>query len=361
MSTTDGHQDARLLRPVHRPLRQHRHRGGRPFHAARSRSHSPDRPGALRQGPRRAGAGLQQASGSPGPCAAPGRRARPTQAGWRSPGTRRWTRRRRRCGGWPQAHGPQSVAFSQSSPSTTAIGDSAPLPAQADERLRHAEPRLGAGHVRLGPRLRHALRVRRRERRHRQRRRGDGGHREQRLPDPLGLQPLLHAPDARDRDRRGAEARDEAHRHRSAPCRARRQGRSLAARSPRHRRRARARARACDDQPRLVRPRVRAEPGPTRRISFAPIPAGCCAPPISPKAEMPVISSPGTNRRARPSPTTPRRAATARRSSISPSKARSWLQRSREWSRCRPVFAHYAELCAALYARARGGDLLDCA
>ena len=82
-------------------------------------------------------------------------------------------------------------------------------------------------------------------------------------------------------------------------------------------------------------------------ISFAPIMAGCCAPPISPKAETPVISSPGTNSRRRPSPTTPRRVATALRSSISPSRASVMVATKQGMARCRPVFAHYAELCAA--------------
>ena len=47
---------------------------------------------------------------------------------------------------------------------------------------------------------------------------------------------------------RGAQARDEAHCHRPAPCRTRQQGRSLAAGSPWHRRSARARPCACHDQ-----------------------------------------------------------------------------------------------------------------
>ena len=64
------------------------------------------------------------------------------------------------------------------------------------------------------------------------------------------------------------------------------------------------------------------------------------------KGGTPVISSHGTDWRASLSPTIPRRAATARPSSILPSKAMPWLRRSREWLPCRPVFAHYAQLCA---------------
>ena len=60
------------------------------------------------------------------------------------------------------AHGPQSVAFSQPSPSTTAIAEFGALRAPIDERVRHAEPSLVAGYVRLGPRLRHAICLRRR-------------------------------------------------------------------------------------------------------------------------------------------------------------------------------------------------------
>ena len=83
------------------------------------------------------------------------------------------------------AHGPCSVSFSEFFPLHHCNRRFGILLASVDERLRHAEPHLGAGHVRLGPRLRHALRVRCRERRHRQRRRGDGGHRQQWLPDPF--------------------------------------------------------------------------------------------------------------------------------------------------------------------------------
>ena len=81
----------------------------------------------------------------------------------------------------------------QSSPSTSAIGDSAPflrrlMNAFGTPNLVWSLDMCGWGR---GYATRYAFR--RRERRHRQRRRGDGGHREQRLPDPLGLQLLLHA------------------------------------------------------------------------------------------------------------------------------------------------------------------------
>ena len=166
-------------------------------------------------------------------------------------------------------HGPQSVAFSQSSPSTTAIGNSAPfmrrlMNAFGTPNLVWALDLCGWGR---GFATRYAFGVG--QRRHRQRRRSDGGHREQRVPDPMGLQPLLHAAHARDGHGRGAQARDEAHRHRSAPCRACEQGRPLAAHSSWRRRGARARPRACHDKPRLVRPRVRA--GVDQRAASRPI------------------------------------------------------------------------------------------
>ena len=210
-----------------------------------------DRPGALRQGPSSAGAGLQQGAAHPALAPHPAKRRGGSGLGGDLMG------RSARCdrsgdetaGGDARAteRGVQPVvSFHHRNRRVCALS------ASVDEGLRHAEPRVGAGHVRLGPRLRDALRVRRRERRHRQRRRGDGGHREQRLPDPLGLQSLLYAPHARDRDRRCAQARNEAYRHRPAPCRTGEQGRSLATRSPRRRRRVGARSCAYDDQPRLV-------------------------------------------------------------------------------------------------------------
>ena len=71
----------------------------------------------------------------------------------------------------------------------------------ADERLRHAERGVQPRHLRLGPRLRHPLHLWRRQRRH-QRRRRHAGHRQHRLPDPVGLQPQLLPPYPRDRGRR---------------------------------------------------------------------------------------------------------------------------------------------------------------
>ena len=71
-----------------------------------------------------------------------------------------------------------------------------------------------------------------------------------------GYNPSCLPPDARDRGGRGAEARHAADRGRSAPRRARQQGRCLAAGAARHRRRARSRHRQPDDPARLVRPRL---------------------------------------------------------------------------------------------------------
>ena len=59
------------------------------------------------------------------------------------------------------------VAFTVSSPSTTAIGDSSGFIQRLAQRLRHAELADHAGPVRLGARLRDALHLWRRQRRHR--------------------------------------------------------------------------------------------------------------------------------------------------------------------------------------------------
>ncbi len=169
-----------------------------------------------------------------------------------------------------ERYGPEAVAFSISSPSTTAIGDSTAVHPAADECVRHAQRGHQPRCLRLGPRVCHPLHLWRRQRRGRQRRRRDAGHRQHRLSDLVGLQSELHPPDPRDRRRRGAEARHAADRRRPAPCRARQQGRSLAAGAARHRRRARPRPRQCDDRARLVRSRLhprleqRAVPGARR-------------------------------------------------------------------------------------------------
>ena len=107
-----------------------------------------------------------------------------------------------------ERHGPQAVAFTASSPSTTAIGDSSGF----IQRLANAFGTPNARHhprpVRLGARLRHPLHLRRRQRRAPAaaaapcRTSSNSGVR-----DPVGLQPELHPPHARDRRRRGAEAR----------------------------------------------------------------------------------------------------------------------------------------------------------
>ena len=86
-----------------------------------------------------------------------------------------------------EQHGPEAVAFSQSSPSTTAIADSAAFVRQTDECFRHAQPGIAARPVRLGTRFCDALRLRRRQRCDRKRWWCDGGHRRIRLPYPVGL------------------------------------------------------------------------------------------------------------------------------------------------------------------------------
>ncbi len=152
-----------------------------------------------------------------------------------------------------EQHGPQAVAFTLSSGSTTAIGDSARLHPPAGECLRHPERGQHPRHLRLGSCLRHPLHLRCRQRQ-RRRHGGDAGHRQQRRSDPVGLQSELHPPHPCDHRRRGIEARHAADRRRSAPRWPRQQGRSLAPGAARHRRRAGARHRQCNDRARLVRP-----------------------------------------------------------------------------------------------------------
>ena len=119
-----------------------------------------------------------------------------------------------------ERHGPEAVAFTISSPSTTAIGNSTGFVRRLMNAFGTPNASHHPRHLRLGPRLRHPLHLWRRQRRHRRRRWRDAGHRQQRRSDPVGLQPELHPPHPCDRRRRGAEARHAADRHRPAPCRA---------------------------------------------------------------------------------------------------------------------------------------------
>ena len=179
------------------------------------------------------------------------------------------------CGASPEQHGPEAVAFSQSSPSTTAIADSVVFV----DRLMNAfgTPNMvsslelcgwgrgfatryvfGVGSVATG---------------------SAGGAMadiaESRLPDPVGLQSLVFAHYACDRDGCGPEARNEADRDRSAQRRARQQGGCLAARAPWNRRRTRAGPRQHHDRARLVRSTNSSAPGATDLFWCAPIPTGC--------------------------------------------------------------------------------------
>ena len=83
-----------------------------------------------------------------------------------------------------EQHGPEAVAFSQSSPSTTAIADSAAfvvrlMNAFGANMVSHSTARLGRGFA--------TLRFRRRQRCDRRRWRRDGRHCRIRLPYPVGL------------------------------------------------------------------------------------------------------------------------------------------------------------------------------
>ncbi len=222
------------------------------FIAARPRPGAPDRCCDLRQGSRRAGTRL-----TPGPAdaavaaaAAEGRSRSGLGGDLLGRGARRDRRRDARHRGAVRAAGRRLQPIL-----AVDHGDCGfeRLRAPADERVRHAEHGLAARSVRLGTRLCHPLRVRHRQRRHRQRRRRHGGYFPRRMPDPVGLQSLHLATDPCHRDGRGAQARHEADRGRSPPCRPRQQGGCLAARASGDRRRAGARSRQPDDPARMVR------------------------------------------------------------------------------------------------------------
>ena len=84
----------------------------------------------------------------------------------------------------------------------------------------------------------------------------------------------------------------------------------------------------------------------TLLISFARIPAGSCAPLILPTRGMPGISSPGTDWRASPSPTTQLRAAMTAPVEHLALEGEVAVATKQGVLPCRPVFAHYADLCA---------------
>ena len=84
-------------------------------------------------------------------------------------------------------HGPEAVAFTLSSPSTTAIADSTGFIRRLANAFRHPERGNHPRCLRLRPRLCHPLHLRRRQCRHRRRRGRDAGYSQQRLPDPVGL------------------------------------------------------------------------------------------------------------------------------------------------------------------------------
>ena len=179
-----------------------------------------DRPGTLRQGSRRAGARLPQgAADAPAPAHPSERRPR-SWLGADLLGRGAGPVRRGDATDC-RAAGAGGRRFSLSSPSTTAIGDSASF----IRRLMNAfgTPNVGqqSGRMRLGTRRRDPLHLSASRSVATGGGGGDAGHRQYRLPDPVGLQPELHAPLARDRHGRGAEARHAADRGRSAACRAR--------------------------------------------------------------------------------------------------------------------------------------------
>ena len=205
-----------LLRPLHRTLRHHCDGRGRRFTRLDPDPSTRPAQAHLRQGTRSAGAGLSQ--GPPDPSAAADAAQGRCRSGLGGDLLGRGAGRDRR--GHAPHRGRAWAAGRRLQPVLTIHHRDRRLSAvraPPDECIRHAEPGLGARPVRLGARLRDALRLRRRQRRHRQRRRRHGGYRALRLPDPVGLQSVRLPSDACHRDGRGAEARHEADRRRSAP------------------------------------------------------------------------------------------------------------------------------------------------
>ena len=119
-----------------------------------------------------------------------------------------------------ERHGPEAVAFTMSSGSTTAIGDSSGFIRRLMNAFGTPNSSYHPRHLRLGARLRHPLHLRRRQCRHRRQRRRHAGHRQQRLLILWGYNPSITRLTPCHRRRRGAEARHAADRRRSAPGRA---------------------------------------------------------------------------------------------------------------------------------------------
>ena len=218
-----------LLRALHLGLRLHLRGRRRPPRRRRARPLAPDRQGALRQGPRRAGAGLPR--GPPAPSAPPhepegrtgrmgadklGRSARRDRRATQAP------RRRARAGERRLRHH-HTLRHRHSGRLSL---DRAPAP-----RLRQPQRPLRHGDLQLPPGRHQPAHLRRRH--------AGAGFRERPVHHALGPQPEHHLARLCQPRRRGEGAGREAHRRRSAPRGPRGQGRRVAPRPPRHRRRAR--------------------------------------------------------------------------------------------------------------------------
>ena len=214
-------------------------------------THPTARPGALREGPRRARARLPR--GPPALSAqanAPEGRSRPWLAAHQLGRSAR-----------PDLH-PATAARGAARPGERRVqrglsvhlraGGLVSLGAALDAGVREPEPLRVGGAVRMGTGPGHELHVRRRhvDRRHHAR------SRERRVHHVLGVQPEPRSHQPRHRRGGGAQARRPPDRRRSTPDRARRQGRCLAPRATGHRRRARPRHRARHDRARMVRRRL---------------------------------------------------------------------------------------------------------
>ena len=171
-----------------------------------------DRREPVREGPRRARAGLRARSAAPpdAPHAAEGRSRR--RLGCGSAGTRRSTGPRRACARSPSATAPRRWPSPLTTPAGTAVSDGFPWINRLVRLFGSPNMRLGRGGVRLAPRLRDGLHLRRRHR--------HAGLRAHRLPAALGPQPGEHVSRPGDRGRGGEGARRRARRGRPAARRA---------------------------------------------------------------------------------------------------------------------------------------------
>ena len=179
-----------------------------------------------------------------------------------------------------ERHGPEAVAFTVTTPAGTAVSDGFPWINRLIRAVRQPQHGVGRGGVRLAPRLRHDVHLRRRHR--------HAGLRAHRLPAALGPQPGEHVPGPGHRGRggEGARRRRWSWWTRGAPGRPARADQWLRVRPGTDGALALGLA-VGHDRRGLVRSRRSSATGPTARSWCATIPAGFSPRPISTPAARP--------------------------------------------------------------------------